>query len=139
MPLFRHGFRRYWLPDKYNILTAEYAIGEKYLQQFCKSGKEEDLNALWLACVDQLNGGSYSSHSSNTSTLNGMAISGRSITPTFRSIGRNGSRKSHCTSGSWLYGGSFKSGGKCSNKVRSCTSAQRTLALPVTLSMQPWQ
>ena len=50
MPLFRHGFRRYWLPDKHNILTAEYAIGEKYLQQFCKSGKEEDLNAL-VACL----------------------------------------------------------------------------------------
>lgn len=50
MPLFRHGFRRYWLPDKFNILTAEYAIGEKYLVQFCKSGKEQDLNEL-VACI----------------------------------------------------------------------------------------
>ena len=50
MPLFRYGFRRYWLPDKFNILTAEYAIGEKYLQQFCHTGKEEDLNEL-VACM----------------------------------------------------------------------------------------
>jgi hypothetical protein len=46
MKLFRIGIRNYYLPDRSNLLTADWCFSEQLLKAFLKTGEEKYLNQL---------------------------------------------------------------------------------------------
>jgi len=49
MSLFRIGLRSYYLPDRNNLLTADWCFSEQLLKVFIHSGEEHYLNQLVAA------------------------------------------------------------------------------------------